>query len=94
MDLPRVLSALLISASSMWYAGTGSGCISGQVAGSRGLSRESRWSNGAAAASLALNASPRFHTFRSVAIIDVCRCSSLITIPSSTHGETMIAGTR
>ena len=59
----------------------------------RGLAGE-QVIEGAAAASRPVNGSPRPHALRSVAIIDVWRCSSLITIPSSTHGETMIAGTR
>ena len=89
-----MLNAFPIWTMSMWNSGTGSASTSGQPAGSRGLSRPSRWSNGAAAASRAVNASPRPQTLRSVAIIDVWRCSSLTTMPSSTHGETMMAGTR
>ena len=41
-----------------------------------------------------MNASPSPQVFRSVAISEVCRYSSLYTDPGSTHGDTMMAGTR
>ena len=47
-----------------------------------------------AAASRAVNGSPRSHTRRSVASIEVWRYSSVHTVPAGTQGETMTAGTR
>src|SRR4029453_16974068 len=47
-----------------------------------------------AAASRWVNASPSPQALRSVAISEVWRYSSLYTDPGSTHGDTMMAGTR
>ncbi len=41
-----------------------------------------------------MNASPSPQVLRSVAISEVWRYSSLCTDPDSTHGDTMMAGTR
>ncbi len=81
------------SASRM-YSGTGRGSATGQVPGSRGVSRVKAWENVRAAASRAVSGSPRPHCSRKVAISEVCRCSWLNTSPSATHGETTMAGTR
>ncbi len=47
-----------------------------------------------AAASRAVNGSPRFHVARSVAISEVWRYSSVKTERAGTQGETITAGTR
>ena len=68
--------------------------VAAQVAGSRGAGREKTCSNVRAEASRWVNASPSPQLFRNVAIREVCRYSWLYTDPGSTHGETMMAGTR
>ena len=63
-------------ASASWmYSGTGRGSGTGQVPGSRGVSRVKTWEKVRAAASRAVSGSPRPHCSRSVAIREVCRCS-------------------
>jgi hypothetical protein len=92
--LPSVDRLVPRAAASSMNAGTGRGSGTGHVAGSRGVSRVKTWVNVRAAASRAVNGSPRPHCWRSVAIREVCRCSVLNTSPSATHGDTMMAGTR
>ena len=82
------------AAMSCCIGGTGRAFGTGHVLGSRGVSRVKTLEKVRAAASRAVNGSPRSHCSRNVAISDVCRYSSLNTEPSSTHGDTMIAGTR
>ena len=74
--------------------GTGRAFGTGHVWGSRGVSRVNTLEKVRAAASRAVNGSPRSHCSRKVAMSDVWRCSSLITVPSAIHGETMTAGVR
>jgi hypothetical protein len=92
--LPSVETLVARAAASSVNGGTGRGWGTGQVAGSRGVSRVKAWENVRAAASRAVNGSPRPQGSRSVAISEVCRCSWLSTSPSATHGDTMTAGTR
>ena len=82
------------AAVSCCIGGTGRAFGTGHVLGSRGVSRVKTLEKVRAAASRAVNGSPRPHCSRSVAISEVWRYSSLNTSPSATHGDTMIAGTR
>jgi hypothetical protein len=75
-------------------SGTGCAVMLAQLCGSRGVASEKTWANGRAEASRWVNAPPSPQAFRSVAIREVWRYSSLYTDPGSTHGDTMMAGTR
>src|SRR5262245_36533130 len=94
MPLPRVLRALPTTSGSIVQSGTGRAVTVVHVVGSRGVSSEKTWSKVRAAASRWVNASPSPQVVRNVAISEVWRYSSLYTDPDSTHGDTMMAGTR
>src|SRR5580698_4589713 len=68
-------------------AGTGCAWTVTQLFGSRGVSSAKTWSKARAEASRRVKASPRSHVLRRVAISEVCRYSSLYTVPWSTHGD-------
>jgi hypothetical protein len=94
MPMPKVLRPLPTTSGSIVQSGTGRAVMAAQVPGSRGVAREKTWSKVRAEASRCVNASPSPQVFRSVAIKEVWRYSSLYTDPGSTHGDTMTAGTR
>src|SRR4029077_756639 len=79
---------------SIVHAGRGRAATVAQVCGSRGVPRGTTWSKGRGQAWRWVNGAPRAQALRSVAISEVCRYSSLYTEPGSTHGDTMMAGTR